>query len=58
MLKHHKKRIQCFTNIASIFFFLAACFSFSSATSPTCLTLSLDKPMLKNQQKKSNEIYI
>ena len=38
--------VHCFTNIASNFLLLAACFSFSMATSPTCLTRSLDKPNL------------
>lgn len=37
---------HCLINIASSCLFLAACFSFSSATNPTCLTLSLDKPIL------------
>lgn len=40
----------CLINIASSRLFLAACFSFSSATNPTCLTLSLDKPILLNKE--------
>lgn len=41
----------CLINMASRRLFLAACFSFSSATNPTCLTLSLDKPILLNKEK-------
>lgn len=39
---------QYSTSIASRFVFRAACFSFSSATSPTCLTRSLDNPILQD----------
>jgi len=41
--------------MASNSLFLAPCFSFSNATSPTCLTLSLDKPILQIQHKNSNQ---
>lgn len=43
--------VHCFTNISSNFLLLAACFSFSMATSPTCLTRSLDKPNLVKRSR-------
>lgn len=44
---HTKIPNQCLTSMVSNRLFLAACLSFSMATSPTCRTLSLDKPILK-----------